>query len=115
MRDLPNQNRPAIGILAASAYIAIMAAGMVYISSQGIRYGDVAMLDGFWMTLVGLNVMTLWVAARYFGWQAVGFGMPRLRPLLWLLPFLAVCRQGHCGSAPGQSGRTRGDSFAIDR
>jgi membrane protease YdiL (CAAX protease family) len=67
-----------------------MAAGMVYIRTQGIRYGDVAMLDGFWPILIGLNVMTLWVAARYFGWRAVGLGMFRPRPLLWLLPFLAV-------------------------
>lgn len=87
---LQSENKPLIGMAAASVYIAIMGGGMVYLSSQGITYGTPEMFRIFWPILILLNIINALFVIGFFGWRNVGFGKLDTTQLVWLLPLLSL-------------------------
>lgn len=85
-----SETKPLIGIAAASVYIAIMGAGMIYLSTQGITYGSPDMFDPFWPILIVLNIVSIFFVMRFFGWRNAGFGKLDKTQLIWLLPLLML-------------------------
>ena len=67
-----------------------MGAGMAYMHSLGVTYGDLAMFDVFRVILLGLNSVNVVFVLRYFGWRGVGFGVLRWGQLVRRLPIAAL-------------------------
>lgn len=85
-----SENKPLIGIIAASVYIAIMGGGMIYLSVQEITYGSPEMFNVFWPILILLNIINIFFVMRFFGWRNAGFGKLDATQLIWLLPLLTL-------------------------
>ncbi len=85
-----SDKKPLIGIIVALVYIAIMGAGMVYLSFQGVTYGSPEMFNTFWPILILLNIINIFFVVRFFGWRNAGFGKLDETQLIWLLPLLLL-------------------------
>ncbi len=87
---MQSENKPLIGIIAAFVYTAIMGAGMIYLTRQGITYGSPDMFNVFWPILILLNIVNIIFVMRFFGWRNAGFGKLAATQLIWLLPLLTL-------------------------
>ncbi|MEJ6403750.1 CPBP family intramembrane glutamic endopeptidase [Yoonia sp. 2307UL14-13] len=80
-----------IGLVTTAIYLVIVAIGLALIHQvdQG-AYGTPDMVRRFWVVELILTALTLFVALRYFGWAAAGFGRLNVSALIWVLPAYSV-------------------------
>ncbi len=80
-----------VSYITAIMYTALIGIGMyTTYHIYGIRYGESQMVKPLvWFELV-MTIFALFMAKKYFSWQALGFGKINFKNMLWFVPMLVI-------------------------